>query len=58
MQGKSKEQWMLLCEQAAIEQNPAKLMKLVAEISRLLDEKQARLKRIPSEGATSHHRTD
>jgi hypothetical protein len=49
---------MLLCEQAAIEQNPAKLMKLVAEISRLLDEKQARLKRIPSEGATSHHRTD
>lgn len=43
MQGKTKERWMILCEQAAQEQDPEKLMDLVQEITRLLDEKQQRL---------------
>lgn len=32
------ERWRELCAQAAIEQDPEKLMELVAEISRLFDE--------------------
>jgi hypothetical protein len=34
------ERWMQLCEQAAVEQDPEKLMKLVEEINRLLEAKQ------------------
>lgn len=48
MKEELKEQWMRLCEQAAQEQNPEKLMALVREINRLLDEKRDRLKRSPS----------
>jgi hypothetical protein len=44
MQGDKREHWMSLCEQAAQEQDPEKLMLLVQEITRLLDEKQERLK--------------
>ena len=33
-----------MCEQAAIEQDSQKLMRLIQEISRLLDEKEDRLK--------------
>ena len=36
---------MILCEQAAQEQDPEKLMDLVQEITRLLDEKQQRLEK-------------
>lgn len=36
---------MHLCEQAANEQDPDKLMELVKEINRLLEEKELRLKR-------------
>jgi hypothetical protein len=43
MQGETRERWQKLCEQAAVEQDPEKLMKLVAEIDRLLSEKQQRL---------------
>lgn len=43
MNGEKRESWMLLCEQAAQEQDPSKLMKLVKEITRLLDEKQQRV---------------
>ena len=43
VQGEKKERWMLLCEQAAIEQDPQKLSELVQEIDRLLGEKQTRL---------------
>jgi hypothetical protein len=42
-QGDQKEKWMALCEQAANEHDPEKLMALVAEIDRLLAEKQLRL---------------
>ena len=45
MQGKVKEEWLQLCEQAAIEQDSEKLMGLVVEINRMLDEKEQRLKR-------------
>jgi hypothetical protein len=34
---------MHLCEQAALEQDPEKLMELVSEINRLLEEKEKRL---------------
>ena len=43
MQSQMKERWLLLCEQAATEQDPAKLMALVYEIEILLAEKQKRL---------------
>lgn len=43
-----REKWMHLCELAAKEQNPDKLMELIAEITRLLEEKEKRLKSKPS----------
>jgi hypothetical protein len=45
MQGQVKEEWIQLCERAAVEQDAAKLMELVSEINRILDEKENRLKR-------------
>jgi hypothetical protein len=47
---KDKARWLELCEQASVEQDQRKLMALVAEITRLLDEKQERLKGPPKEG--------
>jgi hypothetical protein len=44
MKGERREQWMRLCEQAANEQDPQKLIELVREINRLLEEKEQRLK--------------
>jgi len=44
---KDREKWMQLCEQAAIEQDPEKLLELVAEINRLLEAKEQRLKAKP-----------
>jgi hypothetical protein len=43
MRGQAKERWERLCEQASIEQDPAKLLELVKEINDLLEEKQSRL---------------
>ena len=43
MKGEAKERWMQLCEQAANEQDPGKLMQLIQEITRLLSEKQRRV---------------
>ena len=34
-----------LCQQAAVEQDPKKLMELVKEINRLLEEKEQRLRK-------------
>ena len=45
MQGKTEEPWMQFCEQAAVEQDPEKLMQLVKEINRMLEEKENRLRR-------------
>ena len=39
-----KEKWFELCEQAAVEQDPEKLMALVRQINALLDQKEQRLK--------------
>ena len=50
MQDETKERWRQLCEQAAIEQDPEKLIKLIDEINRLLAEKEERLKRQRSSG--------
>ena len=41
-----KERWLQLCEQAAVEKDPEKLLALCQEISRLLDEKEKSLKRL------------
>jgi len=41
MQGKAKEQWIELCEQAAVEQDAERLLVLVSEINRMLDEERA-----------------
>lgn len=43
MLGETRERWMELAELAATEQDPKKLMELVQEINRLLEEKQTRL---------------
>ena len=46
VEGEVKEKkWMRLCEQATVEQNPEKLMTLVKEINRLLEEKEQALSR-------------
>lgn len=39
----AKERWLELCEQAADEQNPRKLMDFAAEIEALLEAKKTRL---------------
>ena len=41
--GKNKERWHELCEQAAVEQDPKKMLVLVREINKLLEEKRVRL---------------
>ena len=43
MQGETKERWIQLCEQAASEQDSQKLIKLLDEIFRLLEEKRLRV---------------
>jgi hypothetical protein len=45
MQGKNREIWEELCTLAATEQDPDKLLALVAEINRILEEKEERLKK-------------
>lgn len=44
LEDQKKERWIQLCEQAAVEQNPAKLLALVQEINILLDKKSTSLK--------------
>jgi hypothetical protein len=43
MQGQTKERWEELCEQAAVEQDPEKLLELVQEINEILLQKRRRL---------------
>jgi hypothetical protein len=45
MQGKVKEDWMHLCEQIAVEKDTERMIKLVRELNRMLDEKEERLER-------------
>jgi hypothetical protein len=44
LKGEKKEIWMHLCERAATEQDPDKLMELIKQINDLLEEKERRLK--------------
>ena len=58
MQGKNKERWQQLCEQASVEHDSEKLLGLVDEIIELLEDKQARLSREHAdekEQALAHH---
>lgn len=43
----NREKWMELCARAAQEQDPDKLMELIAEINRLLDAEERTLKGKP-----------
>jgi hypothetical protein len=43
MQGQQLERWRDLCELAAHEQGPERLIELVAEINRILEQKEQRL---------------
>ena len=43
-----KESWMELCELAAQEKDPTKLMALIGEIDRLLESKQQRVTKAPT----------
>ena len=43
----NREKWLELCEQAATEQDPEKLMELISQINRLLEAKERRLKGNP-----------
>ena len=46
-----RDEWMKLCEQAATEQDAARLMELIEKINHILDEKEKRLK-LARNGAT------
>ena len=43
MKGETKELWYQLCEQAAVEQDSAKLFELVKQINCLLEQKHQRI---------------
>jgi hypothetical protein len=45
VKGKAKELWEQYCEQAAVEQDPDKLLELVHQINRMLEDKETRLLR-------------
>jgi len=48
MQGETKERWLVLCEQATVEQHPAKMIQLIREINVLLQAKQQRVSAAPT----------
>jgi hypothetical protein len=54
LKGEKRERWMHLCEQAANEQDPEKLMVLIREIDALLQEKENRLRRQPETKAAGN----
>ena len=61
MNPETKERWFQLCEQAAVEQDPQKLLLLVEEINQLLEAKEARLaqsRKAPSEAALDSPRVE
>jgi len=52
MQGETKARWLRLCEQAAVEQDPAKLLERVKQINDLLSEKQQTIQQRKSTNET------
>ena len=53
MHGKVKEGWMQLCEQVAIEHDTERMIELVRELNRMLEEKEQRLERKPSKSGAA-----
>ena len=53
-----KERWIRLCEQAAVEQDHEKLLKLASEIARMLDEKQQRVNQYSHSRSATHSGSD
>jgi hypothetical protein len=53
MKGATGERWRELCSQVAEEQDPDRLMYLVGEINRLLEEKEQRLQKQRARDVTS-----
>ena len=51
MQREKGERWRILCEQAVHEQDPRRLLELVAEINKLLEEKEERLNTMRRSGS-------
>jgi hypothetical protein len=53
MQGENEERWTRLCREAINERDPAKLMQIMEQINRMLEDKEQRLKqqRMTTEGA-------
>jgi hypothetical protein len=51
MEGPNKERWIQLSEQAAVEQDPRKLLELVNELNALLEEKELRLAALRKTGS-------
>jgi len=43
MKSEARELWMTLCEQAAVEQDPVRLLELMEQINDLLEQKERRL---------------
>ena len=54
MDDPTKERWQKLCEQAAIEQDPVKLLALVQEINFILEEKERRLGIVLADSEVPH----
>ena len=50
MRGETLERWELLCEQASKETDREKLLALIKEITRLLEEKESRQNRVETHG--------
>ena len=46
MKGEKLERWEKLCREAAVEQDPDRLLELTKEINRLLEDKESRLKEL------------
>ena len=51
MEGPNKERWIQLSEQAAVEQDPRKLLELVNQLNALLEEKELRLAALQKTGS-------
>ena len=54
MEDETKERWYQLCQLAAVEQDPERLVALAQEISRLLEEKEESIKQKRSGAGVIH----
>jgi len=55
MKGETHELWVQLCEQAAVEKDPKRLLELVTRINDLLEQKERRLKAQQSSSTLKMH---